>query len=135
MCNNLVKRKTCFFDVKVLNKHAYGNIQMPYQSILQLGLHKIQSGKGSFIFHTSNDLNTGKFNKSHELRDTNHQQIVCGKLMPQLRQWIFISKFYHGLRSLIFHGNVKRKFYKSKMSFESGSKTHLPLVPTYLDVQ
>ncbi len=82
---------------------------MPYQSISQLGLHKIQSGKCSFIFHTSNDLNIGKFNKFHELKDTNHQQIVCGKLMPQFHQWIIISKFYHGLRSIIFHGNVKKK--------------------------
>jgi hypothetical protein len=55
-------------SVEVLNKHVYGNIQMPYQLILQLGLHKTQCEKCSFIFHISNNHNNGKFNKSHELK-------------------------------------------------------------------
>jgi hypothetical protein len=72
MCNSLVKKKK-FFNVEVLSKHAYRNIQMPYQLNPQLGLHKTQNEKCSFIFHISNDLNNGKFNKSHELREMNHQ--------------------------------------------------------------
>jgi hypothetical protein len=71
MCNSLVKNK-CFFYVEIMSKHEYGNIQMPYQLILQLGLHKSQSGKCSFIFRTFNDLNNGMFNNYHELKETNH---------------------------------------------------------------
>jgi hypothetical protein len=93
LCNNWVEKKS-FLSVEVLSKHSYDNIQMPCQSISQLGLHKIESGNYSFIFHISNVLNNDKFNKFYEFKRTNHQQTICGKLMLQLNQWIFISRYW-----------------------------------------
>jgi hypothetical protein len=51
-------------------QHAYGNVQMPCQMILQIGFHKRQSGDCFFIFHTGEDLNNGQLNKVHEFRET-----------------------------------------------------------------
>jgi hypothetical protein len=55
--------------------------------------------------------------------------------MPQFSQWNLISRFYHGLKGMILHGQLEKKLCKSKVSLESGLETHLPLVPTYLNVQ
>jgi hypothetical protein len=55
---------------------------MPKQSIPKLGLHKGQCGKCSFIFYVANDLDNGHLNKFYELKETDNQQIVYGKLMP-----------------------------------------------------
>jgi hypothetical protein len=48
-----VKRKS-FLGEKVLWKHVYGNVQMPYQTIMQLGHYKKQSGE----FFSSSTLPT-----------------------------------------------------------------------------
>jgi len=42
--NNIVKRKS-FLSGNIMGKHAYGNVQMPCQMILQFGFHKRQNGE------------------------------------------------------------------------------------------
>ncbi len=71
ICDCTVKRKS-FLGEKVLWKHVYGNVQMPYQLIPQLGFYKRQSGQCSFIFHIANDLDNGQLYKFHELKETSN---------------------------------------------------------------
>jgi hypothetical protein len=66
-----VKRKS-FLGEKIMCKHAYGNVQMPCQMIMQLGFHKRQNGKCSFIFDTVDGLSYGQLYKVHELREKNN---------------------------------------------------------------
>jgi isochorismate hydrolase len=80
---------------------------MPCQLIPQLGFHKCQSGKYPFIFYTTNDLDNDQFNKFHEFKDMNNQQIVYDKLAPQFSDWVFISKLFHALTNLCLHSHVE----------------------------
>jgi len=45
------------------------------------------------------------------------------------------SGFTIALEVLFFMVNLKREFYKSNVSFESGSKNHLPSISTSLEMQ
>jgi hypothetical protein len=74
------------------------------QLILKLEFYEGQCEKCSLIFYIANDLDNGHLNKFHELKKTNIQYIVCDTLMPCFGDVIFISMFFHGLKSLIFHG-------------------------------
>ncbi len=50
------------------------------------------------------NLGNDHLSKFDEPKEMKNQQIVCGKLMPQFSDKVFISWFFHGLKSLIFHG-------------------------------
>jgi len=52
----MMERKS-FLSEEVLIKHVNGNVQMLYESILQIGLHKSKSKKCFRIFKSTNDLN------------------------------------------------------------------------------
>jgi hypothetical protein len=80
-------------------------------------------------------MKNGQFNKPHELKKTNNQKFICGKLMPQFNHLNFMFTFDHIVRSQIFHGHLKRELCKSNVSFESGLKNHFPLGPTLLEIQ
>ncbi len=77
---------------------------MPSQLILKLEFYEGQCEKCYLIFYIANDLDNRHLNKFHELKKTNIQYIVYGMLMPWFSDMIFISMFFHDLKSLIFHG-------------------------------
>jgi hypothetical protein len=52
-----------------------------------------------------------------------------------ISDWIFISKFFHGLRAWVFMLNLKSDVLKSKVSLKSGSKTYELDVPSFFRVQ
>ncbi len=74
------------------------------QLILKLEFYEGQCEKRSLIFYIVNDSDNGHLKKKYELKKTNIQYIVCGKLMPWFTNVIFIPMLFHGLKSLIFHG-------------------------------
>jgi len=80
-------------------------------------------------------MKNGQFNKPHELKKTNNQKFICGKLMSQFNHLIFMSMFNYTIRSQSSHGHLKRKLHKSNVSLESGLKNHFPLLPTLLEIQ
>ncbi len=52
------------------------------QLILKLEFYEGQCEKRSLIFYIVNDSDNGHLKKKYELKKTNIQYIVCGKLMP-----------------------------------------------------
>ncbi len=81
ICNDNLERESVLNEF-FLNKHVYNNVKMSNQSIPKLELHEGQCEKCFFIFYVANNLDNGHLNKFYELKDTNNQQIVYGKLMP-----------------------------------------------------
>jgi hypothetical protein len=45
----------------------------------------------------------------HEFREINNSQTICGKKSSQYNNWIIISRFFHGSRTLNFDGQFQYK--------------------------
>jgi hypothetical protein len=45
----------------------------------------------------------------HEFKEMNNSQTICGKMSLQFNNWIIISRFFHGSRTLNFDGQFQYK--------------------------
>jgi len=70
----------------------YSNVQMFFQLIPKLELHKCKSGECLFIFDATNDLDN-----DNSINLIISKQIFCSKLTMQLSDLVFISRPFHGL--------------------------------------
>ncbi len=108
VCNSLVKRKS-FSSVEIMSKHVYGNIQMPCQSFCNLDFikHNVKNILSSSTLPMPWTMASLTSLMNSKKWTTNKLFVVSWR--HNFSQWIFISRFYHGLKGLILHGQLEKK--------------------------